>query len=101
MQDTVTNRGFRPTPHAILYHYNFGYPLLSAQSEFLAPVREVLWMPHEPKAQDVGYRHQAPPRDDFVEQVYLHDVELERQGHHNRSGRRLSAQTIANVLKRT
>ena len=27
-------------------------------------------------------------------------AELERQGHHNRSGRRLSAQTIANVLKR-
>ncbi len=27
-------------------------------------------------------------------------TELERQGHHSRSGRRLSAQTIANVLKR-
>ncbi len=27
-------------------------------------------------------------------------AELDRQGHHNRSGRRLSAQTIANVLKR-
>ena len=27
-------------------------------------------------------------------------AELERQGHHNRSGHRLSAQTIANVLKR-
>ncbi len=27
-------------------------------------------------------------------------AELELQGHHNRSGRRLSAQTIANVLKR-
>ncbi|MEE9131761.1 MAG: recombinase family protein [Phycisphaerales bacterium] len=27
-------------------------------------------------------------------------AELERQGHHSRSGRRLSAQTIANVLKR-
>ena len=26
--------------------------------------------------------------------------ELERQGHHSRNGRRLSAQTIANVLKR-
>ena len=80
VHDTVTNRGFRPTPHAILYHYNFGYPLLSGQSEFLAPVREVLWMPHEPKAQDVGYRHQAPPRDDFVEQVYLHDVASDKAG---------------------
>ena len=74
VHDTITNRGFRPTPHAILYHYNFGYPVLSVDSEFLAPVREVQWMPHEPKAQDVGYRHQAAPRADFLEQVYLHDV---------------------------
>ena len=80
VRDTVTNRGFRPTPHAILYHYNFGYPMLSAESEFLAPVREVQWMPHEPKAQDVGYRYQAPPRDDFVEQVYLHDMASNETG---------------------
>ncbi len=80
LHDTVTNRGYRPTPHALLYHYNFGYPLLSAESEFLAPVREVLWMPHEPKAQDVGYRHQTAPRDDFVEQVYLHDVAADSAG---------------------
>ena len=80
IHDTVVNRGYRPTPHAILYHYNFGYPLLSADSEFLAPVLEVLWMPHEPKAQDVGYRYQAAPRDDFVEQVYLHDVAANAAG---------------------
>jgi hypothetical protein len=28
IDDTVTNRGFRPTRHAILYHLNFGYPFL-------------------------------------------------------------------------
>lgn len=28
VEDTVTNRGFRPTDHAIMYHVNFGYPLL-------------------------------------------------------------------------
>ncbi|WP_284392630.1 aldose 1-epimerase family protein [Devosia yakushimensis] len=26
--DTVENAGFRPTPHAMLYHLNFGYPFL-------------------------------------------------------------------------
>ncbi|RUV80818.1 DUF4432 family protein, partial [Mesorhizobium sp. M5C.F.Ca.IN.020.14.1.1] len=28
INDIVENRGFRPTPHAILYHINFGYPFL-------------------------------------------------------------------------
>lgn len=30
--DRVTNRGFRPTRHAILYHVNIGYPLLDRES---------------------------------------------------------------------
>lgn len=29
INDIVENKGFRPTPHAILYHINFGYPFLS------------------------------------------------------------------------
>jgi len=28
VDDTVENFGFRPSPHAILYHINFGYPFL-------------------------------------------------------------------------
>ncbi len=31
--DTVENRGFRPTPHAILYHVNFGYPFVDQALE--------------------------------------------------------------------
>jgi hypothetical protein len=33
LSDIVENRGFRPTPHAILYHVNFGYPFLDEGSE--------------------------------------------------------------------
>jgi len=32
IDDIVTNRGYRPTPHAILYHLNFGYPFLDEQT---------------------------------------------------------------------
>ncbi|MBF2712860.1 DUF4432 family protein [Agrobacterium vitis] len=28
IEDTVTNRSFRPSDHAILYHFNVGYPFL-------------------------------------------------------------------------
>jgi len=33
INDVVENRGFRPTPHAILYHINFGYPFLDETTE--------------------------------------------------------------------
>ncbi len=33
ISDRVTNCGFNPAPHALLYHFNFGYPLLDATTE--------------------------------------------------------------------
>lgn len=35
INDVVENCGFRPTPHAILYHVNFGYPFLDEGAEIL------------------------------------------------------------------
>ncbi|NSY46840.1 aldose 1-epimerase family protein [Agrobacterium tumefaciens] len=33
IDDTVTNRGFRPSGHAIIYHLNYGYPFLDQNLE--------------------------------------------------------------------
>ena len=33
--DRVTNRGFRPVRHGILYHFNAGYPFLNAESRLI------------------------------------------------------------------
>ncbi len=33
LTDRVTNCGFNPAPHALLYHFNFGYPLLDEATE--------------------------------------------------------------------
>jgi hypothetical protein len=74
IEDRVENRGFRPTPHMLLYHFNFGWPLLDEGAEFLAPIRAIVHTVHEPKAQATGYRIQRAPRADFREQVYQHDV---------------------------
>jgi hypothetical protein len=73
--DRVENRGFRPTPHMLLYHYNFGFPLLDEGAELLLPSRAIVHAVHEDlRAQGVGYRVQGPPKADFSEQVYQHDV---------------------------
>ena len=75
VEDRVENRGFRPTPHMLLYHYNFGYPLLDEGAELLVPSRAIVHAMHgDLHAQGVGYRIQGPPRADFSEQVYEHDV---------------------------
>jgi hypothetical protein len=78
--DRVENRGFRPTPHMMLYHYNFGYPLLDAGAELVLPAQAIVHKMHEPQAQGVGFRHQGPPVDDFREQVYQHDVASDGAG---------------------
>jgi hypothetical protein len=79
--DRVENRGFRPTPHMLLYHYNFGYPLLDAGAELLVPSRAIAHTMHEDlHAQGVGYRIQGPPTADFSEQVYEHDVVANADG---------------------
>ncbi|MGH6915065.1 MAG: DUF4432 family protein, partial [Geminicoccales bacterium] len=64
IEDRVENRGFRPTPHMLLYHLNFGWPLLDEGAEFLAPSRAIVHAVHDPRAQGVGHRVQGPPRDD-------------------------------------
>lgn len=75
VDDRVENRGFRPTPHMLLYHYNFGYPLLDQGAELLVPSRAIVHTVHQDlRAQGVGYRIQGPPGADFSEQVYQHDV---------------------------
>jgi hypothetical protein len=74
VEDQVENRGFRPTPHMLLYHFNFGYPLLDDGSEFLAPIRAIVHAIHALRDQGTGYRTQAAPQADFREQVYQHEV---------------------------
>ncbi|WP_428412715.1 aldose 1-epimerase family protein [Pararhizobium sp.] len=34
VEDTVTNRGFRPARHAVLYHLNWGHPFLDEALDF-------------------------------------------------------------------
>ena len=42
LTDTVANRGFRPTRHAMLYHFNVGFPFLDERSELTGPFGTLL-----------------------------------------------------------
>jgi hypothetical protein len=71
IEDKVVNKGSQPQEFQVLYHTNFGKPLLSEGARFLAPVKQVTPV-NEGSAQDVKrYGDIAGPKSGFVEQVYF------------------------------
>jgi hypothetical protein len=41
LKDTIVNNGFKEEPLKLMYHINFGYPLLDAVSKVVIPSKEV------------------------------------------------------------
>ncbi len=72
IDDRVVNEGFRETPHMMLYHCNFGFPIVSPDSRLLIDAEEV--HPRtEHAAKGLGRERQMePPQADFSEQVYFY-----------------------------
>ena len=72
IKDTVENRGFRPSPVKILYHINFGYPMLNAGSRLYFSATDVI--PRDKYAQ-IGIDHYQDidaPTIGFHEQCFFH-----------------------------
>ena len=72
ISDRVVNAGFSVTPHMLMYHLNFGYPVIDKDARFVAPIADVVWASHERDAQGVGYRRCPAPIVGFGEQVWEH-----------------------------
>src|SRR5205823_2282774 len=71
IEDTVINRGSQPQEYQVLYHYNFGKPLLGDGAKLHVPVERVT--PYNANAaRDVKtWNTFAGPKPGYVEQVYL------------------------------
>ena len=82
MHDVVDNLGFESTPHMFLYHLNFGWPLIDEGTEFLAPIRSLIWASDSTTQQGVSYRTMPEPIHGFVEQVYEHELIVGADGRH-------------------
>jgi hypothetical protein len=69
--DVVSNRGSQPQEFELLYHANFGRPLLEEGSRFLAPIERVT--PYNDRAAKAvaAWNGYAGPTPGFIEQVYL------------------------------
>jgi hypothetical protein len=64
--DKVENAGFRPTPHSILYHVNFGFPFLDQMTTIHGDI--------DPVAREAFDSGDKTPHPDFVD--YYEAVEL-------------------------
>lgn len=71
ISDEVTNRGGQPQEFQLIYHTNYGAPLLEAGAKVVAPLESVAPMnEHAAKSID-DYATYAGPTPGFIEQVYL------------------------------
>ncbi len=68
--DTITNRGHVPQEFELLYHANYGRPLLEEGARFLAPVSRVTPMNAHAAESVNDWASYAGPTPAFVEQVY-------------------------------
>jgi len=80
IKDTITNFGSKPSPYTILYHMNFGYPLLSEDAELLIDPSET-----QPRDADAEpgideFRKFIKPLPEYREQVFYHKMKGDVNG---------------------
>jgi hypothetical protein len=80
IEDRVTNLGFRPSPVAVLYHCNFGFPVVSPDSELLVADRAVRPRDGAARAGLADHLRFGPPDPGFAEQVFFHDPLADARG---------------------
>jgi galactose mutarotase-like enzyme len=68
--DVITNRGSQNQEFEILYHANYGAPLLEAGASILAPVERVTPMNERAAKALATYAQYLGPTAGFIEQVY-------------------------------
>lgn len=73
IHDTITNEGLAPAPHMMLYHFNFGFPLVAEGTEFIAPSQKVTPFRAEGAAA-LDHTRYGAPIDDFLEQAFRHEM---------------------------
>jgi hypothetical protein len=72
IEDVVTNEGFAPYPHMILYHFNLGFPLVSEDTRLRLEVEQTIPRDGDAEAGLADWRNFQPPTAGYCEQVFRH-----------------------------
>jgi hypothetical protein len=80
IEDSIENQGIKESPLMFLYHFNFGYPLLNANSQIHAPaIKTTPATPIAAETLDQWDRFNAPVAGQ-QERVYYHDMQPDGDG---------------------
>jgi len=78
IDNVVEKGGFSETPFMLLYHFNFGFPLMTGETEIHFPSRKVIARDNEIPVMDCA---QWPePQKNFHERVYYHEDLITENG---------------------
>jgi hypothetical protein len=80
LEDRVENTGFRPAPLMLLYHLNFGWPLVSEDTEIVLASRRT--EPRDAVAEPglPRWNRLDAPQPGYQEQCFFHDVAPDEHG---------------------
>lgn len=80
ISNEVENQGFQEQPLMILFHINFGFPLLDVNSRILIPSKQIT--PRD-SAAEIGieeYNKLSLPQDNYMEQLFYHELAADKGG---------------------
>ena len=80
LEDTVTNEGFAPQAHMLLYHINAGFPLLSEAAILKFDASETIPEDETSRKALADWRVFQPPTPGFLEQNFVHVPRAEADG---------------------
>lgn len=80
IRDRVSNEGFQPVPHMMLYHFNLGFPCVSERAtlDIAGERRELILDTGQEGAE--GWRRFAPPGDEASDHIVCHSPPADGDG---------------------
>ncbi|MHB9031645.1 MAG: aldose 1-epimerase family protein [Anaerolineae bacterium] len=80
IRDRVVNEGCSVSPFMMLYHCNFGFPLLSEGTELLAPSTSVVARDAVAEPGLANHARYEAPIDGYAEQCFYHEMAADSNG---------------------
>ena len=80
VRDVVSNEGTTVVPHMMLYHCNYGFPLLAKGAELIAPSTKVTPRDAVAAAGLATHATYEAPQDGYAEQCFYHDMQADTDG---------------------
>ena len=80
IHDSIRNEGYNETPFMVLYHVNFGYPVVSENSKLYCSSRKVrAWIDQKGNEASGAFDEFDPPTSNYLYNLFLHDLQVDQK----------------------